>query len=133
MALNSCKGDMESGNVLFYESHAAARSLKNSWTRMASTYGCIMVSLSKETLIIRPHWFAGWLMHLLGLDLYHEIPVSKIRGVAASGKWFSRGEVVLHFIFDGEERNVVLYLKKYHEFIEKVKAASPENESAALL
>ena len=32
---------VDSNEVLFFEHHAAAQSLKSVWTRLASTYGCI--------------------------------------------------------------------------------------------
>jgi len=34
---------MDNNEVLFFERYAAAQSLKNVWTRLASTYGCIRV------------------------------------------------------------------------------------------
>ena len=115
---------MDSNEVLFFEPYAAAQSLKNVWTRLASTYGCIMVVLSRETLTIKPHWFAKWLISLLCLDLYHEIPITNIRGATEMGKWFSYGKVELHFVtIDGESRRILLYMKKYREFIDTVKNA----------
>ena len=113
---------MDSNEVLFFEPYAAAQSLKNVWTRLASTYGCIMVVLSREMLTIKPHWFAKWLISLLCLDLYHEIPITNIRGVTEMGKWFSYGKVELHFVtIDGENQRILLYMKKYREFIDAVK------------
>ncbi len=111
-------------DVLFSESYAAARSLKSAWTRMASTYGCMMVQLSRETLTIKPHWYARWITGLLGLDLCHEIPLSNIRFVAERGKWFSRGKIELHFAATGgEEGKILLYLKKHDEFMKVMKGA----------
>jgi hypothetical protein len=113
---------MDRNEVLFFESYAAAQSLKNFWTKSASTYGCIMVVLSRETLTIKPHWFAKWLIMLLGLDLCHEIPITNIRGVMEIGKWFSHGKVEVHFVTtDGENRRILLYMKKYREFIDTTK------------
>ena len=115
---------MDSDQALFSEHYAAAQSLKSPWTRLASTYGCIMVVLSRETLTIKPHWFAKWLISPLCLDLYHEIPITKIRGATEMGKWFSYGKVELHFLtIDGESRRILLYMKKYREFLETVKKA----------
>ena len=37
---------MDRNEVLFTEQYAATQSLKNDWTRLASTYGCIMVMLN---------------------------------------------------------------------------------------
>jgi hypothetical protein len=115
---------MDSNEVLFFEPYAAAQSLKNDWTRLASTYGCIMVVLSREVLTIKPHWFAKWLMTLLCLDLYHEIPIANIRGATKIGQWFSYGKVELDFVtIDGEKRSILLYMKKYCEFMNTVKDA----------
>ena len=115
---------MASNEELFSESYTAAQSLKNTWTRLASTYGCIMVVLSRETLKIKPHWFAKWLISPLCLDLNHEIPITNIRSATEMGKWFSYGKVELHFVtIDGESRRILLYMKKYHEFIDTVKNA----------
>ena len=114
---------MDSNEVIFFEYYAAAQSLKNAWTRLASTYGCIMVVFSRETLMIKPHWFAKWLISLLGLDLSHEIPISKIRGATEMGKWFSYGKVELHFVtVDGENRRIFLFMKKYREFLDTLKS-----------
>jgi len=115
---------MDRNEVLFAEPYAAAQSLKNDWTRLASTYGCIMVVLSRETLTIRPHWFAKWLISLLSLDLCHKIPITNIRGVTERGKWFSYGKIELHFVTtDGKNQRILLYMKKYQEFIGTVKNA----------
>ena len=122
--MNNSERHMDSNEVLFFEPYAAAQSLKSVWTRLASTYGCIMVVLSRETLAIRPHWFAKWLISLLGLDLCHEIPVTSIRGVTEMGKWFSYGKVELHFVtIDGDDQRILLYMKKYREFIDTAKNA----------
>ena len=113
---------MASNKPLFLESHVAAQSLKSAWTRLASTYGCIWVALSREVLTVQPHWFARWLIVLLGLDLCHEIPVTQIRGVTETGTWFSYGKVEVRFLAgDGEERRVLLYLKQYREFMNKAR------------
>jgi hypothetical protein len=118
---------MNSDEVLFFESFVAAQSLKSVWTRAASTYGCIMVVLSRETLTIRPHWFAKWAISLLGLDLCHEIPITNIRNVTETGKWFRYGKVELHFVtMDGDDQNILLYMKKYREFIDTVKDTIPQ-------
>jgi len=110
---------MDSNEVLFFEPYAAAQSLKSVWTRLGSTYGCIMVVLSRKTLTIKPHWFAKWMISLLGLDLCHEIPTPNIRSVTEIGKWLSYGKVELHFVtVEGEYRTILLYLKKYREFID---------------
>ena len=115
---------MDANDVLFFEHHAAAQSFKNVWTRFASTYGCIMIILSRRNLVIKPHWFARWLINLLGLDLSHEIPITDIRKVVEMGKWFNYGKVELQFeTVGGDDRKILLYLKKYREFIDKATKA----------
>ena len=115
---------MANNDVLFFESYAAAQSLKSVWTRMASTYGCIRVDLSREMLTIKPHWFANWLISLLRLDLCHEIPITNIRSVTDMGKWFGYGKVELSFVtIHGESQKIWLYMKKYREFMDTVKKA----------
>ena len=117
-------GHVDGDDVLFFEQHAAAQSLKNFWTRLASTYGCMMVVLSRKQLTIKPHGFARWLINLLDLDLIHEIPITRIRGVIELGKWFSYGKVELRFETpEKENRSIRLYLKKSAEFIHKIKTA----------
>lgn len=112
---------MDDTETLFFESYAAAQSLKSTWTRLASTYGCMMVFLSRETLTIRPHWFAGWLISLLCLDLTHHIPIKYIEGVTEAGKWYGYGKVELEFLTaHSEKRRIFLYLKNYRKFIAAV-------------
>jgi hypothetical protein len=76
---------MDNNEVLFCEHYSAAQSLKNNWTRLASTYGCMMIVLSRKMLMIKPHWFAKWLINPLNLDLRHEIPIASIRDVRRWG------------------------------------------------
>lgn len=112
---------MESNEVLFCEQNAAAQSLKCFWTRLASTYGCMMIVLYSTTLIIKPHWFARWLISLLRLDLCHEIPITNIISVTEMGKWSNYGKVELFFrTMEGEDKRVLLFMKKSREFVDKV-------------
>jgi len=115
---------MDSDEVLFCENYAAAQSLKSAWTRLASTYGCMMIVLSPKALIVKPHWYAKWLIGLLQLDLCHEIPITSIGDVIESGKWSSYGKVELHFqTVADKDKKILLYMKKYREFIDKVTSA----------
>ena len=113
---------MQGNNIIFSESYAAAVSYKNSWTRLASTYKCISVCLYRDSLIIKPHWHIEWLIHLLGLDLYHEIPIGKIKSVEQVGKWFGYGKIEVSFLSDdSESRKILLYLKECDQFVIQVK------------
>ena len=104
---------------LFRERRAAARSLKNGWTRLASTYGCMEVVLTGEQLIIRPHRLPCLLIRLLCLDLVHQIPLARIQGVVERGKWSKYGMVEIHFTtIEGDTRKIVLYLKEDQRFVE---------------
>jgi hypothetical protein len=107
--------------VLFFESAASAQSQTNFWTRMASTYRCVEIRLTRERLIIKPRWFIGWMTRLLGLDLYHEVPTDQIQDVRSSGTWFSYGKVLLRFMKNGREQEILLYLKKVNEFLDTMR------------
>ena len=110
---------MNDSEIVFFESHAAAQSLKNRWTRLASTYGCMSVALSKDMLTVKPHWFAKWMITALGLDLNHEIPVAQIKGATQTGNWFGYGMVEVDFrTATDENRTILLYLKQDGVFIE---------------
>lgn len=112
---------MNSDDILLIENYAAAQSLKNSWTQFASTYGCMKIVLSTKKLSIKPHWFAIWLIVLLGLDLCHEIPLENIQEVNEIGRWYSYGKVELKFqISKEEDRNILLYMKNSAEFVKKL-------------
>ena len=102
--------------TLFFETNAAAQSLKNAWTRMASTYKCMQIRLTQKQLTIRPLAIIGWLSKLLDLDLYHTIPVNRIRAVEDNGKWLGYGKVRVQFGRDGADHEILLYLKKHKEF-----------------
>ena len=114
---------MDNNGLLFCEKYAAAQSLKSAWTRLASTYGCMKIVLFPKMLIIKPHWFAKWLISLLRLDLCHEIPITNIVGVIEMGKWFNYGKVELQFqTVDGQNQKILLYMKKYREFVDKIRS-----------
>ncbi len=118
---------MGNNDVLFCERYAAAQSLKSFWTRLASTYGCMMIVLSPEKLRIKPHLFAKWLIGLLKLDLCHEIPIANITKIIETGKWHSYGKVEVHFrTADGKGHKILLYLKRSREFIDKISIAMPQ-------
>ena len=112
---------MESDDPLFREDYAAAQSMHSTWTRLASTYGCMMIRLSPKTLTIKPHWFAKWPINLLRLDLCHEIPVAEIQSVREVGKWGSYGKVEVHSqAADGKDRTMLLFMKRSREFVDKI-------------
>ena len=113
---------MNTEEIVFLETHAAAQSMKNAWTRMASTYQCIQVALTRDLLIVRPHWLIGWIIFLLRLDLHHKIPIEQIKSIKSKGSWFGydKVEVVFSGSSDSENR-VLLYLKRHEEFLSKLK------------
>ena len=110
---------MNTDEILFTETAAAAKSLKNFWTRMASTYGSMQVCLTREQLTIKPRWFIGWLIKILGLDLYHVVPTNQIKAVESRGDWSNYGKVEISFFNKGADHNILLYLKQHNEFLEK--------------
>lgn len=105
----------------FVEKTAAAQSLKNRWTRMASTYGCMVIRLDRDNLTIKPRLLIGWLIKLLCLDLHHIVPRDQIRSAENRGKWLNYGKVEICFAKEGSEHRILLYLKKHAEFLEKLK------------
>jgi hypothetical protein len=107
--------------TLFFESAAAAQSLKNAWTRMASTYKCMEVRLTRSQLCIKPRWFVGGLIKLLGLDLHHTIATDRIRSVESREKWFNYGKVRIRFERDNAECEILLYLTNAGEFCDILK------------
>lgn len=107
---------------LFVDHQAAARSLKNAWTRMASTYRCIQVTLYQEHLTVKSRPLIGWLISLLRLDLDHQIPLSKIEYALPVGEWDSRPIIQVRFLGDnGESNNIILYLARPAELIQHLK------------
>jgi len=122
---------MKKEDILFFEPHTAAQSQKNAWTRLASTYSCMMITLTAEKLTIKPHWYASPLVRLLGLDLIHEIPVTDIENLTESGMSAGYGKVDLKFrAGDGNERTILLFLKNHARFIEAVKATVAGRQGA---
>ncbi|MBU1137765.1 MAG: hypothetical protein KKA76_02195 [Proteobacteria bacterium] len=111
---------MDSNEILFCEHYAAAQSLKSVWTRLASTYGCMMIVLSSTTLTIKSHWFAKWAIRLFQLDLFHEIATKNITDFVEKGKWSKYGKVELHFqTVEGKDFKIFLYKKKFRDFFDK--------------
>jgi hypothetical protein len=109
-------------DVIFFESTAAARSLMNPWTRMASTYDCIQVILSQEHLIVKPRPMLGWIIRALLLDLDHVIPTNQITAVEPVGKFLSYGKIQVAFSTESQgRRDLVLYLRGSGEFLDRLK------------
>jgi hypothetical protein len=109
-------------DIIFVESTAAAISLKNFWTKMASTYNCIHVSMSEKHLIIKPIKAIAWLIYLSRLDLYHVIPINSIISFEEEGD--SAGYKKIRISFNHEkngQKEIMLFLRKSDEFIRKLK------------
>ena len=116
---------MVGDDLLFSEHYAAAQSMQSAWTRMASTFGCMMIQLTRQTLTIKPHWFASWPIGLLHLDLHHEIPVARIGRVLEVGKWAGYGKVEVHFqTANGKDRTLLLFMKRSREFVDGVSSVT---------
>ena len=114
---------MNSGDALFLERDAAAQSLRSGWTRQASTYKSIRVTLAGGVLEIRPRWYISAVARLLLLDLHHRIPVDAILAVEETGSWYSHRKVEVSYRRpDGQERTVRLFLRKGREFIAALEA-----------
>ncbi|MBU1998572.1 MAG: hypothetical protein ABIG46_05675 [Candidatus Omnitrophota bacterium] len=114
---------------LFFEDSAAAQSLKNSWTRMASTITCMQVKVSPEAITIKPRSSMAWLMDLLCLDLNHVIPIPDIKTILPQGQWSKYGKVEVTFVSGGQEKKVLLYLKNDRQFIDAVNSLMKKGSS----
>ncbi len=113
MRKNNCNEEF-----VFFESGAAALSLKSTWTKLASTYGCMEVSLSHLYLKIKPGRGIGWLIKPLNLDLNHTIPISEITSVEKKGSSMGYREIRISFRDSGyEEREIILYIRKHEDFL----------------
>ncbi|MBD3369276.1 hypothetical protein GF402_02815 [Candidatus Fermentibacteria bacterium] len=107
---------------LYSESYVAAKSLKNAWTRMASTYGCIRVALTDRHLVVEPQGLGGLLVKMSNLDLEHRIPVGEVTSVEKRRKYFGLTEVQVAFgSSDGSPGRLLLYLRRPDEFIARLK------------
>lgn len=107
--------------IIFSEDTAAARSLKSSWTRTASTYDCIQVVLSREHLIVKPRKLPGVLIRILLFDLNHVIPNHKITSVEKIGDELGYGRIRVEFSTDhGDHPGVELYLKNADAFLDQI-------------
>lgn len=107
---------------IYSESYVAAKSLKNIWTRMASTYGCIRVALTDRHLIVEPQGLGGLLVKMSNLDLEHRIPVREVTSVEKRRKSFGLTEVEVAFGRpDGSPGRLLLYLRNPEEFIARLK------------
>jgi hypothetical protein len=108
---------MSSDEVLFSESAAAAKSLRSWWTRMAATYQCIDVQLTRSHLAVTPRRLVGWVIDLLGFDLRHRVPVERIVAVRDEGEWLGHRKVSLTFERHGGRGELLLYLRRGGELI----------------
>ena len=113
---------MTDNDTLFTDSHAAAQSQKSRWTRLASSWRSIRVTLTPEILTVIPRPLVKWLTILLALDLCHRIPVGHIRKVRDLGEESGYGKVeVVIQTQEGREKNLLLWLKDTQAFIEATK------------
>ncbi len=118
--------------LIFLEGNAAALSLKNGWTKLASTYGCMVVSLSQRHLIVKPRKSLDWLIKLFNLDLDHTILVGEITSIEKKGKSLGYREIRISFRnAEYQERVLLLYLRQYEKFLTAMKHLGIASESKA--
>jgi hypothetical protein len=107
--------------IVFAEHTAAARSLKSSWTRIASTYDSIHVVLSREHLIVKPRRLLAGVISVLKLDLDHVIPTHRITTVEPERVYLSYTLIRIGFeTDDGPHEGLDLYLRNPNEFLEQI-------------
>ena len=112
---------MSENDLLFTDSHAAAQSQRNRWTRLASTWRSIRITLTPETLVVMPQPLVKWLTVLLGLDLCHEVAVGDILAVRSLGEESGYGKIEIAFRApEGGEKRLLLWLENGRSFIDAV-------------
>jgi len=101
-------------SFLFDESHASARSHKSPFTRLGGGMRCMHVSITLDSVMIRPHF--PFSLASEGSDLVHEIPIKKITDVRIDPNAPAFG-VTLVFERDQGAGKVDLDLKRPADFI----------------
>ncbi|NOZ84746.1 MAG: hypothetical protein GXP49_00505 [Deltaproteobacteria bacterium] len=104
----------------FIEETAAAQSMKNAWTRLASTWRMIHVEIGDSNLTIRPNsWLTDLLIKTFFFDLDHCIPLKNVLSARHEGDWVNYGKVVVSFRKDsGLKQEIRLYLKDCRHFLD---------------
>ncbi|MBN2586092.1 MAG: hypothetical protein JXA64_05700 [Candidatus Fermentibacteraceae bacterium] len=112
------RSDLSEGGILFQERYAMAQSQKNVWTKMVSTWKCIVVSLSSTNLQIGLHGLFGLLVKPFGADLEHTVPLTCVISAEKKGRLIGYDEISLVFSLpSGGRRELLLYLKRGEEFL----------------
>ena len=114
---------MPVGSLLFQEQYAMAQSQKNGWTKSVNTWKCITVNLSATHLQVKLHGLFGLLVKPFNADLDHIIPITDIRSVEKRKNYFGYNEISVVFSLPkGDERELLLYLKRGEEFLNLLKS-----------
>ena len=97
-------------DIVFDESYAGARSHKSTFTRLGGGSRCMRVSITKQALLVRPHFPFS----LVGADadLIHEIPLTSVSDV----REVSEGGVSAIAVFFGDRR-LDIVLKRRADFM----------------
>ncbi len=70
--------------ALFVEKWTSGGSGKSFWTRLGGAKNCLLVALTRERLVVRPH--CPFSIFADRFDLEHDVPLAEIAGVKAVGR-----------------------------------------------
>ena len=103
---------------VFLESWTSGRCLRSILTRLGGARNCLLVAVTHDALVIRPHFpfTLLFLPEVYGLDW--TIPRTAIRRVDVQDELIGRRLVVEFAKSDGKAENVELILRKPEEFRE---------------
>lgn len=92
---------------------------------MASTYGCIRVTVGAGRLSIHPRWLIRLFTVPLLLDLDHDVELSDIIETRELGRWYGYAKVSIRYRHpSGEPREVLIYSKRGTELLQTLHGAS---------
>ena len=107
-------------DVLFTERWASGASHKNLLTKLGAASNCLSVTLSRNSLIIRPMFPFNLMFFPEVYDLEHVIPRSAIKNIETNGPEGSRS-ILLEFESHGVRKRFELALRNRKEFLGAIK------------
>jgi hypothetical protein len=107
-------------DVLFSERWASGASHKSLLTKLGAASNCLSVTVSKNSLIIRPMFPLNLMFFPEVYDSEHVIPRSAIKNVEADGPEGSRS-IHLEFESNGARKRFVLTLRRREDFLAAIK------------
>ena len=108
-------------DAAFLETWTSGHSNRNLLTKVGGARNCLLVAVTRESLIVRPHFPFSLLFLPEIYDLDYDIPRTRIRSVTPKKGLF--GETV-EVVFDssrGDARSIELRLRQPQQFLQAVK------------